>query len=543
MESNSTILIVDDHATGRAALEALLAREGYKLEQASNGLEALQKAAEIAPDLMLLDVMMPDMDGFEVCRRVRNDERLADMPVIMVTALDDHESRIQGIEVGADDFIAKPFDRFELRARIRTIVRLNRYRRIAEEREQRQHAEEYTRRQLQRLTLLHDIDINIAANLQPDTVLDTLVTLLHERLHMSAAVLLLNPASGLLEYAASQGFQHTDFSSTAAQPGEILAVHAAHSRSLAAIPDRACWTGQPATFQAAPRHMPYTSASHHASAACSHTLALMQRENLASCYAVPLIARGEVKGVLELFHQTPLTPDQDWLNFLETLAGQAAIALDNAELFANLQQSYEATLEGWVKALDLRDKETEGHSQRVTEMTVQLARALGLEAATIEHMRRGALLHDIGKLGIPDSILLKPGKLTEDEWAIMRTHPTLAYQWLAPIRYLRPALDIPHYHHEKWDGSGYPHGLQGQDIPLAARIFAVIDVWDALSSDRPYRKAWPEERVYAHLREQAGSHFDPQVVEVFLQMKQARPAAPCHSQTNEQPFSHSIAPQ
>jgi HD-GYP domain-containing protein (c-di-GMP phosphodiesterase class II) len=149
---------------------------------------------------------------------------------------------------------------------------------------------------------------------------------------------------------------------------------------------------------------------------------------------------------------------------------------------------------------------------------VRLARAMGLGDEEVEHLRRGALLHDIGKLGIPDQILLKPGPLTEEEWAIMRTHPTLAYQWLAPIDYLRPALDIPYCHHEKWDGSGYPRGLSGEQIPLAARIFAVVDVWDALSSDRPYRKRWPEEKVRAHLVEQAGSHFDAQVVEIFISL-------------------------
>jgi HD-GYP domain-containing protein (c-di-GMP phosphodiesterase class II) len=152
---------------------------------------------------------------------------------------------------------------------------------------------------------------------------------------------------------------------------------------------------------------------------------------------------------------------------------------------------------------------------------------MGLNEDELVHIRRGALLHDIGKLGIPDSILLKPGKLTEEEWAIMKTHPGLAYQWLAPIAYLKPALDIPYCHHEKWDGSGYPRGLQGEQIPLAARIFAVIDVWDALSSDRPYRQRWPAEQVYAHLQASSGTHFDPVVVQAFLQMQEILASHPC----------------
>lgn len=207
------------------------------------------------------------------------------------------------------------------------------------------------------------------------------------------------------------------------------------------------------------------------------------------------------------------------------LAGQAAIAIDNMAMFDKVQHShlelvlaYDATIEGWARALDLRDKETEGHSQRVTEMTLRLARALGMNEEKLVHIRRGALLHDIGKLGVPDSILLKAGPLTAEEWEIMRRHPQYAYEMLSSIAYLQPALDIPYCHHEKWDGTGYPRGLKGEQIPLAARIFAVVDVWDALSSDRPYRPAWPQEKVRAYLKEEAGKHFDPSIVEVFLKI-------------------------
>ena len=181
-----------------------------------------------------------------------------------------------------------------------------------------------------------------------------------------------------------------------------------------------------------------------------------------------------------------------------------------------LSQAYDSTIEGWSHALDLRDKETEGHTQRVTKMTLELARAMGLNDNELVHFRRGALLHDIGKMGVPDGILLKPGVLTEDEWKIMRQHPQLAYEMLAPIMYLKLALDIPYCHHEKWDGTGYPRGLKGEQIPLAARIFAIADVYDALTSDRPYRVAWSKEKTLGHIRSLAGSHFDPQVVEVFL---------------------------
>jgi putative nucleotidyltransferase with HDIG domain len=168
--------------------------------------------------------------------------------------------------------------------------------------------------------------------------------------------------------------------------------------------------------------------------------------------------------------------------------------------------------------LDLRDKETEGHSRRVTEMTTRLAQDLGMTNGEIGHLRRGALLHDIGKMGIPDSILLKPGPLSDEEWEIMRQHPIYAYELLLPINFLRPALDIPYCHHEKWDGTGYPRGLKGEEIPIEGRIFGIVDVWDALISERPYRPAWQHEKAIDDIKEQSGKHFDPKVVEAFLNL-------------------------
>ena len=324
MERNSTILIVDDTEAAREVMEALLMAEGYNLAFASNGPEALEMAAELSPDVILLDIMMPDMDGFEVCQRLRADPPLAEVPVVMVTSLDDRQSRIQGIEAGADDFVSKPFDGVELRARIRTITKVNRYRQL-----------------------------------------------------------------------------------------------------------------------------------------------LIERTNLQQAHD-------------------------------------------------ELVDAYSSTLEGWAKALELRDHETEGHCQRVTEMTVRLASKLGVKDDDLVHVHRGALLHDIGKIGIPDGILLKTGPLTDQEQTIMRQHPTFAYEMLSSIKYLLPAIDIPYCHHEKWEGGGYPRGLPGEEIPFPARIFAVVDVWDALTSDRPYRPAWSEEKALQQINTDAGTHFDPRVVEAFL---------------------------
>jgi putative two-component system response regulator len=323
---SSMVLIVDDEYSGRETLQSILEGEGYQLEMAENGPQAIEKAKELLPDVILLDVMMPGMTGFEVCQRIRNDPQIAEIPIIVLTALDDRESLLTALKAGADDFISKPFDRYELRARLLGITRLNRYQKLLQERTKLQEA--------------------------------------------------------------------------------------------------------------------------------------------------------------------------------------------NAHILA----AYEATIEGWSYALDLRDRETEGHSRRVTELTLKLAQACGMSADEIMHMRRGALLHDMGKIGIPDSILHKPAALTEEEWAIMRKHPQFVYDMLYSVEYLRPALDIPYCHHEKWDGTGYPRGLKGEGIPLAARLFAIADVWDALTSDRPYRPAWSEAEALTYIREQSGTHFDPQVVELFFKV-------------------------
>jgi putative two-component system response regulator len=320
------VLIVDDDEGARAALEGLLFNEPYDLSFATNGMDGIAMTVSLHPDVILLDVMMPKMDGFEVCRRIRSMSEIAEIPIILVTSLDDSDSRIAGLRAGADDFVNKPYNSVELFARLQTILRLNRYRRIAEQ--------------------------------------------------------------------------------------------------------------------------------------------------------------------------------QDELKAL------------NQEILI----AYDKTIEGWSQALDLRDRETEGHTRRVTDLVIRFAKTIGVSDADVEHIRRGALLHDVGKLGIPDVLLLKPGKLTEEEWQVMRLHPVYAYQWLSSIEFLLPALDIPYCHHEKWDGTGYPRGLKRKEIPIAARLFAFADVWDALRSDRPYRNALPKDEVVEKIRNGSGAQFDPALVDIFMEL-------------------------
>jgi HD-GYP domain-containing protein (c-di-GMP phosphodiesterase class II) len=253
---------------------------------------------------------------------------------------------------------------------------------------------------------------------------------------------------------------------------------------------------------------------------------LREADQIGPAVIIPIRYEAGQLGVLAITRQRnetahPFTPSE--VRLLTTAGEMLGIALRKTYLFDDLQQAhaeliqaYDDTIKGWSHALDLRDKETEDHTQRVTDTTERLAQDMGIQGEALLHIRRGAILHDIGKMGIPDNILLKPGPLTDEEWEIMRRHPQYAYEMLWPIQYLRPALDIPYCHHEWWNGSGYPRGLRGEHIPLAARIFAVVDVWDALSVDRPYRKAWPAQQVRSYLLEHAGTQFDPAIVQTFL---------------------------
>jgi len=355
--------------------------------------------------------------------------------------------------------------------------------------------------QLERIKSLRAIDLAILGSTDLQLTLRTVIRETRERLSIDVAmVMLFSPDTLMIEMAACDGMRTALLPGFRTRLGEGVSGRAALERRIAVFPDL-------------DRDAP-------------HDLAPVARsEGLKALFIVPLIAKGQLVGLLAVGHRTALDPGREWLEFLEALAGQAAMAIDSGKAAEALQRShlelalaYDTTIEGWSRALDLRDKETEGHTQRVADVTLQLARLAGLKDGELVHVKRGALLHDIGKMGVPDAILHKPGRLTPDEWALMQMHPTFAYELLSPVPYLRPAIDIPYAHHEKWDGSGYPRGLKREQIPWAARLFAVIDVWDALRSDRPYREGWPEARVRSYLLEQSGKHFDPDAVNLFLRL-------------------------
>ena len=362
---------------------------------------------------------------------------------------------------------------------------------------------EQMQQRLRQLTALRAINISIGASFDLHVTLNVLVNQIHTQLGVDAVcVLLVEPNTRMLRYAAGNGFRSPAVEQLSFWMGEGLAGRIALERHTQHIYDPA---GLLSYF---------------------NQREWLVGEDFVAYHAVPMIVKGEVKGVLETFYRAPYAPQADFQQLLEALAMETAIAIDKAELLNMLQRSnqdltiaYDKTIEGWARALELRDEETEGHTRRVAEWTMRLGQAYGITGAQLMHMRRGALLHDLGKIAIPDRILLKPTDLTSDEWETMRMHPLLAYEMLSSIEFLRPALDIPYCHHEHWDGSGYPRGLAGDEIPVAARLFSVIDVWDALRHKRPYRDAWPEEQVIAYLDHQAGKTLDPDIVQTFLEIR------------------------
>jgi PAS domain S-box-containing protein/putative nucleotidyltransferase with HDIG domain len=355
-------------------------------------------------------------------------------------------------------------------------------------------------RRLQRIETFHKIDSAISTIDQMETTLAILLEQLKIQLQVDAAdILLFDESEGVFFHAENIGFGSRKIANSKVKLGESLAGKVLQDNEIIIVHNIEDKEIDPVFKD------------------------LLVEERIKDYFGISLVAKNKFIGVLEIFFRTPFNPDEEWYSYLRIFAGLAAIAIENGQLILELQKAntdlvgaYDETIVGWSNALDLRDKETEGHSKRVTDTTIALAKMFGFKKEELLYIQRGALLHDIGKMGVPDAILLKPGKLTDEERVIMQKHPTVAYELLKPISFLSKSLDIPLYHHEKWDGTGYPYGLRDNQIPLSARLFAIVDVYDALISDRPYRQAWSKEGVIEYIKSQKGIHFDPEIVPRFL---------------------------
>ncbi len=354
---------------------------------------------------------------------------------------------------------------------------------------------------LNKITALRNIDLSIISSFDIRVIYDVFINAAVNLLNIDAvSILVFDEATQELYFKVQRGLLNDEFKKQRIKIGQFIPGKAARERKILKVSQQ--------EMDEPLRKM------------------LMQMQGFEDYYVCPMISKGRLLGVVEFFQRKKLNHDEEWFNFLETLTGQISIAVENANILSEIQSAkedlllaYDQTIEALSFALDLRDKETEGHSQRVTELTVKIAEKFRIKGEKLRYVRWGALLHDIGKLGIPDNILLKPGPLSSGEWEIMKKHPEYGYNMLSRVEYLLPALEIPLYHHEKWDGSGYPRGLKGK-VPLSARIFAVVDVWDALTNERPYRPAWSKERALQYIVSQSGIHFDPEVVKIFLEIMQ-----------------------
>jgi putative nucleotidyltransferase with HDIG domain len=484
---SARILVVEDEDIHAFDVQQKLGELGHQvIAVCDSGELAVQKALELKPDLILMDIYLAgEMDGIEAARIIRARQSVA---VIYLTAASNEETLQRAMITEPFAYVQKPVSSRELHV----VVDVALYKHSVQKE---------VSTQLEHLTAMCMVDEAILNNHDPHHALRVALHQITFQLNLdAAAILLFNPFTRSLEFFEGYGFKSSYFRGTCLRLGEEFIGRAFLKDQIEQVEDVSA--------------LQYKSGLDH-----------LNSEGFIGYVILPLYSKDHLKGILEVFRRSPLETDSDWLDFLKAMANQAAVAMDNASLMeelrtANLEmiQSYNATIQGWSAALEMRDIETQGHSKRVTELTLKVARALGIPDHELEHVQRGALLHDIGKMGIPDDILLKPGDLSPDEWEIMRKHTIYAKDLLSFVPFLKPALDIPLYHHERWDGSGYPDGLCQENIPLAARIFAVVDVWDALLSNRPYRQAWKKEDATEYLLQQSGLQFDPQVVETFLKV-------------------------
>jgi PAS domain S-box-containing protein len=378
-----------------------------------------------------------------------------------------------------------------------------------------------TRAHVEQLISLQRIEGTILENLSLPTTLDMLMDQLVGELAVDAAdILYFHPQLQTLKFITQTGFRQNVLQHTDLEVGEGLAGIAAEARKIVQVAN----LKQPS--EDVRRELEFST------------------EHFVSYCGVPLLAKGRLVGVMELFHRREFIPDQPWLDLLELIAGLAAIAIDHQNIYDNLKRSrnelsksLDAIIEGWAQALELRGIESEGHWQRVGDLTVRLGKKLGLSAEDLVDLKRGALLHDIGKMGIPDEVLHKRTDLTKEERRLIGKHPVDAFELLKDVEGLKSALEIPLYHHERWDGTGYPYQLKGEDIPYFARIYAMVDVWDALRSDRPYRDALPYHKALKILKNEAGSQFDPDILPIFVEMLEEEPRPDNPGSNSEDPSS------
>lgn len=479
------ILVVDDEEHIRQLCLEILGGKGYHTEVCADPRDAIERLRRSKYDLLLVDIKMPQMNGFELLGLVK--EISHDITVVMITGYATIENAINSLKLGAHGFVLKPFTSHELIQAVEDALDRNRA------------LKENTRLKL--LIPLFEISKELLSEIDIQRLLDHIVDVVHKETGTNVvSLMLINEGKKELTIAAAKGLPHDIINTTKKMVGEMIAGWVAER-------------GEPLVITEGTDIDPLLKEA-------------LYREDLSASMCMPLISKGKVIGVLNLSKKKGEAPfSESDLEFVSILCGQVAIAIDNASLFNALQakaeelnRSYFESVMALAQAIETKDSYTRGHCDRTVRHALLIANRLGLPETEKEKVRYAAVLHDIGKIGVNESILNKPGKLTEEEYEMVKLHPKMGADIIKGIKFLEPVVPVIYHHQERYDGKGYPDGIKGEQIPIGARIIAVLDTYDAMTTDRPYRKALSREAAIAEVKRCSGTQFDPQVVEVFLQI-------------------------
>ncbi len=493
----SNILVVDDEQGIRESLNILLTSEGHSIDTAANGREALDCINQKHYDLVLTDIMMPEMDGLALLKEIK--EKMKNTSVIIITAYGTVPRAVTAVKEGASDFIIKPFEINRLRESIDNA--LQRERRALQEELQRRETEAHHLKRLNQkldrtvfeLSILHEIGKTVNSTLEINKIVSIILEMARQTVNADRASLV------VYQRDSREIKLHLSYSSLEGSAQEELSV--ADRRAVQWVTHNK----QPLYIEELDKSLQFT---HY----------LGDTAQIGSLLAVPFKRKSLVLGVILLTMQPGKTLfSQEDLRFISTLANQASIAVENAQLYDELQNYFADTIRALIAAVEAKDTYTYGHSARVTRYSLMLARQLEINQVELRRLEYLALLHDIGKIGIDEKILRKSTRLSEEEWDVVRNHSVIGGSIVRPIKFLPTGDKIIRHHHERFNGTGYPDGLKGEDIPLFSRIIAVADSFDAMTSLRPYRKTMEPNEALEELKRCSGEQFDPELVELFIQ--------------------------
>ena len=501
--AEGNVFVIDDELVVCELLSDLLKDRGYVVRYALSGEEGIKEYKESNFDVIMTDLRLPDMDGIKVLEAIRTYD--PDSVVIIITGYPSFETVQAALRQGAYDYITKPFNIEEISFVIRRAVAFKNLavenKRLMKELEEHNlKLEERVKERTQELTVLYRIGRDMSSTLKLDVVLEIIVDRMSKILDSEiCSILLLDPKAKELSIRCARGLDEKIIHNTKMKMGESISGWVVEHKEAVLVEDI---------------EADYRFAKKNEEKYYTHSL-----------ISVPLVVKDEVIGVININNKRSKAPfTKDDLRFAKGAAAEAAIAVENAQLYTTLEDSYIRTVVALTSAIDAKDHYTKSHSEHVCKYAVAVANELGIAQVGMADLKNACHLHDLGKIGIPDYILTKPGKLTPEEWEEMKLHSLKSAEILRPLIFLDGVIEIVEQHHERYDGKGYPGGIKGEQISLGARIMAVADSFDAMVTDRPYRKALTKKEAIAELKNCSGTQFDPKVVEVFLKVIENNPA-------------------